>query len=62
MNAGVREHVRVGAGATLGMGAALLGDLPAGQVWAGVPARTLDEQGIFARHRAERNVRAEPVR
>ncbi len=37
MNAGVRESCIVGAEATLGMGAAAITDLPAGEVWAGVP-------------------------
>lgn len=41
MNACVRQRVRVGADATLGMGAALLTDLPDGETWAGVPARPL---------------------
>jgi sugar O-acyltransferase (sialic acid O-acetyltransferase NeuD family) len=41
MNASVREGVRIGACATLGMGSALLQDMPDGQVWAGVPARPL---------------------
>lgn len=40
-NASVRQHVHVGTDSTLGMGASLLADLPAGQTWAGVPARRL---------------------
>lgn len=41
MNASVREGRTIGAGAVLGMGAAAVRDVPAGQVWAGVPARPL---------------------
>lgn len=37
----LREGVRVGAGALVGMGAVVLRDVPAGQVWAGNPARPL---------------------
>jgi sugar O-acyltransferase (sialic acid O-acetyltransferase NeuD family) len=42
MNCTVRQNGRVAAGAVLGMGAVLLADLPAGQVWAGNPARLID--------------------
>ncbi|WP_448071221.1 NeuD/PglB/VioB family sugar acetyltransferase [Georgenia yuyongxinii] len=41
MNSSVRERVRIGRGATLGMAAALLTDVPDGETWAGVPARRL---------------------
>ncbi|RPF26088.1 acetyltransferase [Georgenia muralis] len=41
MNVCLREHVEIGPGATIGMGAVVLGDVPAGQVWAGVPAGPL---------------------
>jgi sugar O-acyltransferase (sialic acid O-acetyltransferase NeuD family) len=41
MNASVRERVRIGPGATVGMGAVVLQDVPAGETWAGVPARPI---------------------
>lgn len=41
MNSCVREGLTIGPDSTLGMGAALVQDLPAGQTWAGVPARPL---------------------
>jgi sugar O-acyltransferase (sialic acid O-acetyltransferase NeuD family) len=44
LSASVREQRRVGAGATLGMGSVLVTDLPAGETWAGVPARVLKRQ------------------
>ena len=42
MASSVRENVTVGVEATLAMGAVLVRDLPAGGVWAGVPARPMD--------------------
>ncbi|MGF1646676.1 MAG: NeuD/PglB/VioB family sugar acetyltransferase [Kineosporiaceae bacterium] len=41
MACSVREGVRIGAGAVVGMGAVVLRDVPAGEVWAGVPAARL---------------------
>ncbi|KAA9148189.1 MULTISPECIES: NeuD/PglB/VioB family sugar acetyltransferase [Microbacterium] len=41
MNAAVRQGLSIGAAATVGMGAAVLSDVPAGEIWAGVPARRL---------------------
>lgn len=37
----VREGVSIGAAAVVGMGAVVLEDVPAGETWAGVPARRL---------------------
>ena len=49
MNASVRERLVVGAAATLGMGSALVTDLPPGETWGGVPARPLAASGGAAR-------------
>jgi sugar O-acyltransferase (sialic acid O-acetyltransferase NeuD family) len=43
MNASVRERVVVGPDSTIGMGACVLVDVPAGEVWVGVPARSLSK-------------------
>ncbi len=53
MSSSVRENVRVGERATLGMGAALLVDQPDDQTWVGVPARPLGAATGTARHRVE---------
>lgn len=37
----VREYVRIGARAVVGMGSVVLDDIPDGETWAGVPARRL---------------------
>jgi sugar O-acyltransferase (sialic acid O-acetyltransferase NeuD family) len=37
----VRETLTIGAGAIIGMGSVVLQDVPAGEVWAGVPARRI---------------------
>ena len=39
----VREKLSIGAGAVVGMGSVVLHDVPAGEVWAGVPARRIRE-------------------
>ena len=39
----VREMLSIGAGAVVGMGSVVLHDIPAGEVWAGVPARRIRE-------------------
>jgi sugar O-acyltransferase (sialic acid O-acetyltransferase NeuD family) len=40
----VREGVSIGEGALVGMGAVVLQDVPAHQVWAGVPARMISQR------------------
>ena len=42
MNASVRQSLTLGARSTLGMGSALLTDLPDDEVWVGSPARRVD--------------------
>jgi len=41
-NVAIRQGVRIGRGAMLGMGAVLIRDVPAGETWAGTPAKRLD--------------------
>ncbi|WP_427173003.1 NeuD/PglB/VioB family sugar acetyltransferase [Arthrobacter sp. 92] len=42
MNSSVRERTSVGAHATIGMGAAVLSNVPDGETWVGVPAHPID--------------------
>ncbi|WP_454295839.1 NeuD/PglB/VioB family sugar acetyltransferase [Salana multivorans] len=44
MNASVHPGVTIGQGAIVGMGAVVLSDVPDGETWAGVPARSLRGQ------------------
>ena len=39
--ASVREMICIGTGAVVGMGSVVLQDVPAGEVWAGVPAKRI---------------------
>lgn len=41
INVSVKPRVKIGAGAKIGMGAVVLHDVPAGEVWVGNPARFL---------------------
>jgi sugar O-acyltransferase (sialic acid O-acetyltransferase NeuD family) len=45
MNSSVRQNVRIAERAVLGMGAALLSDLPADETWAGNPAQPITHSG-----------------
>ncbi len=44
MNASIRQGVTIGVDSIVGMGAAVLHDVPAGEVWAGVPARSIADR------------------
>ncbi len=44
MNSSIRQGLTIGEAATVGMGAAILRDVPDGQTWAGIPARQLGVQ------------------
>lgn len=46
MNSSVRERTSVGAYATVGMGAAVLSNVPDGQTWVGVPAHEIDREAF----------------
>jgi UDP-3-O-[3-hydroxymyristoyl] glucosamine N-acyltransferase len=42
MNSSVRQRTSVGAYATIGMGAAVLSNVPDGETWIGVPAHAIE--------------------
>ena len=46
MNSSVRERTSIGSCATVGMGAAVLSDVPDGETWVGVPAHPVDRGGF----------------
>lgn len=50
MSCCVRQNLRVGAGATIGMGAVVLADVPDGQTWIGVPAAQLASRKPLSQH------------
>ena len=45
MNSAIRQGASVGRDAVVGMGAVVLRSVPAGEVWAGVPARPIPTKG-----------------
>lgn len=46
MNSSVRERTSVGAYATVGMGAAVLSNVPDGETWVGVPAHEIERESF----------------
>jgi UDP-3-O-[3-hydroxymyristoyl] glucosamine N-acyltransferase len=38
---GLKDHIHVGAGASIAAGAAVLSNVPAGETWAGYPAKPI---------------------
>ena len=58
----VREGIEIGSSALVGMGSVVLDDVPAGQTWAGVPARVLDTPRLTAAQDRDRGPGVDPAR
>lgn len=43
-NASILQKTRIGPGSTVGLGAVVLQDIPPNEIWAGVPARRIDQK------------------
>lgn len=59
--ASIRPGIKIGAGARIGLGAVVVKDVPAGEVWAGNPARRLEHGRVAAEMSLHQYATREPV-